>query len=152
MKIRVNGTDQYVDAAQDVPLLYVLRNHLSMVAPKYGCGQGICGACAVLVNGRPVRSCVVALGAVKNAEVTTLHGLSTDPVLRAIQNAFVHEQAAQCGYCSNGMIITAKALLDTNPSPTRAQICAALDANLCRCGAHLRIIRAVERAARELQQ
>lgn len=147
MKLMINGQDRIVDAADDVSLLYVLRNDLALIAPKFGCGHGSCGACAVLVNGKVTRSCVVPVSAVEGTSVTTLEGMSSDAVGRAVQQAFVVEQAAQCGYCSNGMIIAATALLRGNPRPSRAEICAALDDHLCRCGAHLRIIRAVERAA-----
>ena len=147
MMLKINGRERHVEVAGDVPLLYVLRNDLAMVAPKYGCGQGMCGACAVLADGKAIRSCVTPVSSVADAAITTLHGPSDDPTLRALQQAFVAEQAAQCGYCSNGMIMTARVLLDANRAPTRDEVCAALDANLCRCGAHLRIIRAVQRAA-----
>lgn len=151
MRITVNGRVRQVDVSGDVPLLYVLRNDLALAAPKFGCGQGVCGACQVLVDGRPMRSCVVPVAAVESRAVTTLDGPAADPTLLALQEAFVAEQAAQCGYCSNGMIIAAKALLDSNRAPSRAEVCAALDGTLCRCGTHVRIIRAVLRAARAVR-
>ena len=129
------------------PLLYVLRNRFGIQGPKFGCGLGQCGACTVLVNGSAVRSCVYPISASQAARVITLEGLGgpTDP--HPLQRAFIAEQAAQCGYCINGMIMAAKALLDHTPHPTEAEIKAALAGNLCRCGTHVRIVRAVKRAA-----
>lgn len=149
--MHVNGIEREVFAQPDTPLLYALRNDLRLVGPKFGCGEGVCGACTVLVDNRPVRSCVLPVAAVGKAAVVTLEPAPADPVLGALQRAFVAEQAAQCGYCSHGMIITAKALLDATPNPTHADICRALDNNLCRCGAHVRILRAVARAAESLK-
>ncbi|WP_246797337.1 (2Fe-2S)-binding protein [Burkholderia perseverans] len=152
LTLRVNGDERRVpDAAPDTPLLFVLRNDLALNGPKYGCGLGQCGACTVLVDGRPARSCVVPAGAAHGHEVTTLEGLGTLDALHPIQRAFIDEQAAQCGYCLNGMIMSAKALLDRDPSPDDAAIRYALRFNLCRCGTHLEIVRAVQRAARYLQ-
>jgi nicotinate dehydrogenase subunit A len=151
MKLNVNGAEREVLAGPDTPLLYALRNDLQLVGPKFGCGQGFCGCCTVLANDAPMRSCLIPVSAAGNLTLVTLEADSTDPIIRALQSAFVTEQAAQCGYCSNGMIMTARALLKNTPTPTRAAICAALDNNLCRCGAHLRIVRAVERAAASLK-
>lgn len=132
--------------AQD-SLLQVLAHDLAQNGPKYGCGKAQCGACTVLVNGDPVRSCVVPLSAVEGKSVTTLAGLQQQGRPSRLQQAFIDEQAAQCGYCTSGMIMQAQALLDRNPKPTASEVRAALDGNLCRCGAHNRIVRAVLRAA-----
>ena len=129
------------------PLLYVLRNDLGFNGPKYGCGLGQCGACTVLLNGTPVRSCVTPVSAAVGSEVTTLEGLGTPDQPHPLQQAFLTEQAAQCGYCINGMIMTAAGLLRCNPKPTDLQIREALAGNLCRCGTHVRILRAIKRAA-----
>jgi nicotinate dehydrogenase subunit A len=145
----VNGRRRSVDAAPDAPLLYVLRNDLELNAAKFGCGLSQCGACTVLVDGRAVRSCTTPVSAVAGKRVTTLEGLGTAAKPHALQRAFIEEQAAQCGYCIPGMIMSAKALLDRNPRPSEAEIRRALAGNLCRCGTHDRIVRAVERAARE---
>jgi nicotinate dehydrogenase subunit A len=129
----------------------VLRNDFELNAPKYGCGLGQCGACTVLVDGKPTRSCVTPVAAVIGKPVTTLEGIGTPERPHPLQKAFLAEQAAQCGYCTNGMILAAKALLDRTPQPSEAQIKKALAANLCRCGTHSRIIRAIARAAKERQ-
>ena len=147
IRIRVNGSEHDVTAAPDTPLLYVLRNDLSLNGPKFGCGLGQCGACTVHVDGTPRRSCVTALTSVAGRDVVTLEGLGTIEHPHAVQQAFIDEQAAQCGYCVNGMIMRAVALLAQTPHPTRAEITTALSANLCRCGTHMRIVRAIERAA-----
>ena len=147
MSLRVNGKTRVVDTEPDVPLLYVLRNDLELNGPKFGCGMAQCGACTVIMNGNAIRSCVTPVSAVQNKPVTTLEGLGTTKKLHKIQQAFVDEQAAQCGYCINGMIMTTKALLDTNPKPSDVQIKQALAGNLCRCGTHIRILRAVKRAS-----
>ena len=143
----VNGKPHAVAAAPDTPLLYVLRNELGLHGPKFGCGLAQCGACTVLVNGVATRSCVTPISRIGQAEVTTLEGLGTIAKPHPLQKAFIDEQAAQCGYCANGMMMTAKALLDRTPRPTEAQVRKALAANLCRCGTHNRIVRAVLRAA-----
>lgn len=145
-RIRVNGRQYEVTATPETPLLYVLRNELGLVAAKYGCGFGRCGACAVLVDGRPEFSCMVPVGEVAG-EVTTLEGLGTADNLHPLQQAFLDEQAAQCGYCTAGMIVTAAALLERNPVPTDGEIRDALAGTLCRCGSHPRILKAVKRAA-----
>lgn len=145
--ITVNGKRHPVSATPDTPLLYVLRNELGLNSPQFGCGSENCGACTVLLGAQAVKSCKVKVGEATSGAITTLEGLATAEGLHPIQRAFVEEQAAQCGYCGNGMIITTAALLWKNPHPTDEQIREALDGNLCRCGAHLRIIRAVKRAA-----
>jgi nicotinate dehydrogenase subunit A len=147
ISLRVNGKTRVVDTEPDVPLLYVLRNDLELNGPKFGCGMAQCGACTVLMDGNAIRSCVTPISAVQNKPVTTLEGLGTTKKLHRIQQAFIDEQAAQCGYCINGMIMTTKALLDKTPKPTDTEIKRALDGNLCRCGTHLRILRAVKRAS-----
>ena len=148
LTIRVNGKPHPVAAAPDTPLLYVLRNELQLNGPKFGCGLGQCGACTVHLDGRPARSCTVPVSAAGSAAIVTLEGLSGRDSLHPLQQAFIAEQAAQCGYCIGGMIMTAAALLEGNPNPSLAEIKSALDRNLCRCGTHLRILRAVSRAAR----
>ncbi|VVE07228.1 (2Fe-2S)-binding protein [Pandoraea iniqua] len=148
----VNGAPHVVaDATPDTPLLYVLRNDLALNGPKYGCGLGQCGACTVLVDGQPTRSCVVPVSVAREREVTTLEGLGSVDDLHPIQRAFIDEQAAQCGYCLNGMIMSTKALLDRNPMPDDAAIHDALRFNLCRCGTHYEIVKAVHRAAQYLR-
>jgi len=144
--ITVNGKRHTVQAAPDTPLLYVLRNELGLSGPHFGCGDELCGACLVLVGAKPVRSCKLPVAQLGEDRVTTLEGLVEDGELHPVQQAFLEEQAAQCGYCLNGMIITTAALLYRTPHPTDAQVREALDGNLCRCGSHLRILRAVRRA------
>ncbi|HUL93873.1 MAG TPA: (2Fe-2S)-binding protein [Burkholderiales bacterium] len=144
--ITVNGKEHEVAAAADTPLLYVLRNELQLNGPKFGCGLAQCGACTVHIDGKPARSCSVPVSSVKG-RVTTVEGLGTPEKPHPLQAAFVAEQAAQCGYCINGMIMTASAFLAQNPRPSEQQIRAAMDGNLCRCGTHMRILRAVRRAA-----
>ena len=147
IRLKVNGKSQIVDADPEMPLLYVLRDDLELNGPKFGCGLAQCGACMVIMGGNAVPSCVTEVKAAANRPVTTLEGLGSTKKLHAVQKAFVDEQAAQCGYCINGMIISAKALLDKNPKPTDSQIKEALAGNLCRCGTHTRILRAVKRAS-----
>ena len=147
-KLKVNGRPQEVAVPDDTPLLYVLRNDLKLNGPKYGCGLSQCGACTVLVDGQAVRSCVTPVGSVTGQDITTLEGLGTLEKPSKLQQAFIDEQAAQCGYCLNGMIMSAQALLDKSPKPTEAQVRSALDGNLCRCGVHNRVVRAVMRASR----
>ena len=145
--LKVNGKTQVVDVDPETPLLYVLRDDLQLNGPKFGCGLAQCGACTVIMNGNAIRSCVTLVSAAQNQPVTTLEGLGSTKKMHKIQQAFVDEQAVQCGYCINGMIMTSKALLDKNPKPTDAQIKEALAGNLCRCGTHTRILRAVKRAS-----
>ena len=150
ISLKVNGATRSVPAEPDTPLLYVLRNDLELNGAKFGCGLAQCGACTVLIDGKAVRSCVTDIGSIANAEITTLEGLGSIEKPHALQRAFIEEQAAQCGYCINGMIMSAKALLDRNPKPTENDVRQALAANLCRCGTHNRIVRAVLRAASEM--
>jgi len=145
----VNGVARTVTVEAGTPLLYILRNDFELSGPRFGCGLSQCGACTVLVDGRATRSCVLPVDAAAGKKVTTLEGLGSGTKLHPLQRAFIAEQAAQCGYCANGMIMTAKALLDRTAQPTEAQVRKALGANLCRCGAHNRIVRAVLRAAKE---
>jgi nicotinate dehydrogenase subunit A len=146
-RVNVNGHIHDVAAAPDTPLLYVLRNDLTLNSPKYGCGLGECGACTVLIDDVAARSCVIPLAACEGRHVVTLEGLGSRAHPDAVQAAFISEQAAQCGYCLNGMIMTVKALLLRNPHPLEAEIRETLRYNLCRCGAHLEILRAARRAA-----
>jgi nicotinate dehydrogenase subunit A len=148
--IKVNGASRAVPAESDTPLLYVLRNDFALNGAKFGCGLAQCGACTVLIDGKPVRSCITSLGSVGNSEVTTLEGLGTPDKPHPLQKAFIEEQAVQCGYCVSGMIMSAKELLDRNPKATEADVKDALAGNLCRCGTHNRIIGAVLRAGREM--
>ena len=150
LRIRVNGADHDVAAEPDTPLLYVLRNELSLNGPKFGCGLGQCGACTVHVDGAPRRSCVTAISAVAGKDVVTLEGLGTPERPHPLQQAFIDEQAAQCGYCINGMIMQAAAFLATTKRPTEDQVRQALAANLCKCGTHVRIVRAVMRASEKM--
>jgi nicotinate dehydrogenase subunit A len=147
INIKVNGVMHSVPAEPDTPLLYVLRNDLGLNAAKFGCGLAQCGACTVLVDGKPARSCVTPIDALGQSEVTTLEALGTIERPHPLQAAFMAEQAAQCGYCIPGIIMQAKALLDRNPQPSEADVRQELALNLCRCGAHNRIVRAVLRAA-----
>ena len=147
--LRVNGRSQPVDVAPDTPLLYVLRNDLKLDGPKFGCGLGQCGACTVIMQGQAIRSCSVRVDRVGGKEITTLEGLGTPDRPHPVQAAFIQAQAAQCGYCINGMIMTAKALLDRNPNPAEPAIRQALSGNLCRCGTHLEILHAVRLAAQK---
>ena len=147
--LEVNGERHSVAAAPDTALLYVLRNDLGLNAAKYGCGFGQCGACTVIVDGEAVRSCVTPASAAVGRKVVTLEALGTTAKPGTLQQAFIAEQAAQCGYCVAGMMMSAQALLARNPDPTEEQIRTALAGNLCRCGTHNRIVRAVQRAAKE---
>jgi nicotinate dehydrogenase subunit A len=149
--LRVNGIDHTVEAAPNAPLLYILRNDLKMKGAKFGCGLGLCGACTVMIDGHKALSCDTPIWAAIGKDITTIEGITADGLPHAVQRAFISEQAAQCGYCTSGMIMAAVALLRDNPQPTREDICAAMARNLCRCGAHQRIIRAVQRAAQEPQ-
>ena len=148
----VNGSAVSVTADGDTPVLDILRNHLGLVGTKFGCGEEQCGCCMVLVDGRPEKSCGKALSTVAGKHIVTIEGLGTPDRPHPLQQAFLDEQAGQCGYCLSGVLISARALLDKNPAPSRAEIAAALDDNICRCGSHIRILRAVERAARVLRE
>jgi nicotinate dehydrogenase subunit A len=148
----VNGSAVSVDADADTPLLDVLRNRLGLVGTKFGCGLEQCGCCMVLIDGRPEKSCGKPLSAAAGKAVVTIEGLGTPERPHPLQQAFLDEQAGQCGYCLSGILISAKALLDRNAAPTRAEIAAALDDNICRCGSHNRILRAVARAAAAMRE
>ncbi len=147
ISLKVNGKSRVVDADPDTPLLYVLRDDLNLNGPKFGCGLSQCGACTVIMDGKAIRSCDTPVKTAANRPVTTLEGLGSVKKMHPLQKAFIDEQALQCGYCINGFIMSAKALLDANPKPTDSQIKEALAGNLCRCGTHTRILRAVKRAS-----
>jgi nicotinate dehydrogenase subunit A len=150
LTLHVNGRDRAVNLGDpDTPLLYVLRDELALHGPKFGCGLGQCGACSVIVDGQTVRSCTTKAASAQGKKITTLEGLGTPEAPSKIQAAFIAETAAQCGYCTNGMIMTATSLLGRNPHPSEADIRTALAGNLCRCGSHVRVIAAVLRAAKE---
>lgn len=149
--IKVNGQEFDVNSPPETPLLYVLRDNLKLNGAKYGCGLGQCGACTVIVGGKAVLSCVTPIVLVQGKEVTTLEGIGTDDNLGTLQRAFIAEQAAQCGYCIPGMIMRAQALLQKNPDPTDIEIRKWMQPNLCRCGTHMRILRAIRRAADEMK-
>lgn len=152
LKLSVNGTERGVEADNNAPLLYVLRNDLELNGPKFGCGLGQCGACTVLIDGAPARSCLIPAGGVQGKQITTLEGLGSETAPGPVQQAFIDEQAAQCGYCINGMIMATQALLARIPDPSDDDIRQALAFNLCRCGTHVEIVRAVKRAAQLLAQ
>jgi nicotinate dehydrogenase subunit A len=149
--LRVNGERRTVAVEPDTPLLYVLRNDFELNGPKFGCGLAQCGACSVLVDGKEVRSCVTPVSAAATGRITTIEGLGTLEKLHPLQRAFIEEQACQCGFCGSGMVMAAKALLDRNPSPTNQDVRQALNGHLCRCASHNRIVRAVQRAAKEMR-
>jgi nicotinate dehydrogenase subunit A len=144
--LRVNGRDEKLQVTPEATLLHALRNDLALNGPKYGCGLGQCGACTVLVDGMAARACVIPAIAMEGRAITTLEGLAVDDRLHVVQRAFIDAQAAQCGYCLNGMIVATVALLDVNPRPTDGQVADALSHNLCRCGTHVEIVDAVTRA------
>jgi nicotinate dehydrogenase subunit A len=146
IRLIINGEGHDVTAAPETPLLYVLRNDLGLSGPKFGCGLGQCGACMVHIDGDAVRSCTTPLSAATRGPITTIEGLGTPDKPHPVQQAFIDEQAAQCGYCINGMIMATAALVAKNKSPTNQQIRSTLNGNLCRCGTHMRILRAAERA------
>ncbi|MGC2414292.1 MAG: (2Fe-2S)-binding protein [Stellaceae bacterium] len=152
ISLTLNGRPVSVTADADTPLLDVLRNHLGLMGTKFGCGAEQCGSCMVLVDGAPEKSCGKALSTIAGKAVLTIEGLGTPEHPHPLQQAFLDEQAGQCGYCLAGILISAKALLDKNPSPTRREIALALDENICRCGSHTRILRAVALAARRMAE
>ncbi len=152
IKITVNGRAHEVTADEETPLLYVLRNEAGCKGVRYGCGLGQCGSCTVIIDGKPVQSCDLPVSAVAGKSITTIEGIGSVDHPHPLQRAFVEEQAAQCGYCATGIIMSAKALLDVNASPSDAQVKEALSKNLCRCGTHQRILRAVKRAAIEMRK
>jgi nicotinate dehydrogenase subunit A len=145
--LHVNGASREIAADPETPLLYVLRNDFKLKGARFGCGLGQCGACTVIIDGKAVQSCDVPVSAVAGLSITTIEGISAPDRLHPLQQAFIREQAAQCGYCASGIIMSAKALLDANPGPTDAQIRAALARNLCRCGTHIRMLRAIRSVA-----
>ncbi len=149
--LTVNGSAKYVAGPETATLLDVLRSQLGLMGTRYGCGLEQCGVCMVLVDGQPVHACTREVGTVAGKKITTVEGLGSEAKPHPLQQAFLDEQAGQCGYCLSGILISAKALLDRNPKPSRADIVAALDKHLCRCGSHTRILRAVERAATAVQ-
>jgi len=151
-RLRVNGRDCEVRAEPGTPLLYILRNDLKLKGTRFGCGCGSCGACNVLFDGRPVQSCDTPLWSAPGHEITTIEGIGGESGLHPVQQAFIDEQAIQCGYCIDGIIIAAVALLERVEDPSDAQIAAALDRNLCRCGTHVRILRAIRSAARAMRE
>jgi len=148
IRFRLNGRPAALDANDGDTLLWALRGELGLTGAKYGCGEGLCGACTVLVDGKAVRSCVTSLQRVAGKDVATIEGMAQDGQLHPLQQAFIEHGAFQCGYCTPGMLLQAQALLKSNPKPTRAQIAAQLEHNLCRCGAHQRVIDAVESVSR----
>lgn len=145
--LNVNGKKLRVDVDPQTPLLYVLRDHLNLTGTKYGCGEARCGACTVLVDGQPMRSCVTAVARATEKQIDTIEGLEKDGKLNALQEAFLKADALQCGYCTSGMIVSATALLNKNPKPTRDEIVQHMNGNICRCGTYLRIVNAIEIAA-----
>ncbi|PYQ79671.1 MAG: (2Fe-2S)-binding protein [Acidobacteria bacterium] len=148
--LTVNGTPHLVDVEPSVPLLYVLRNDLGLEGPRFGCGLGQCGACTVIIKGEAVRSCTRPVSTAQGMDITTLEGLARDGVLHPLQRAWIDEQVPQCGFCQNGQILTAKALLDRNPHPTDAEIRQGMEGALCRCMTYYRIQAAIKRAAKEM--
>jgi isoquinoline 1-oxidoreductase alpha subunit len=151
IKLTINGKSHSIDAEDSATLLWILRDQLELTGTKYGCGQGSCGACTVHVNGKPVRACLTSMSAVEGATVTTIEGVGSAGNLHPVQKAWIAEQVPQCGYCQSGQIMSAVALLQENLSPSREEIVAAMDGNLCRCGAYLRIVKAIQRAAAEVR-
>ena len=149
--IEVNGRRHETDADPETPLLYILRNDLGLVGTRYGCGLAQCGSCTVIIDGKSIQSCDAPLSAVAGKSITTVEALGSGDALHPLQRAFIAEQAAQCGYCASGILMSAKALLDAKPDPSDAEIRAALERNLCRCGTHGRILRAIRRAAKEMR-
>jgi len=150
-RLNVNGKDISVRADGEESLLSVLRNRLEMTGTKYGCGEGQCGACTVLLDGKPRRSCRVSVGSVANARITTIEGLERDGMLTPVQQAFLEEEALQCGYCTSGMIVSATALLREHPQPSEQQIVEFMNGNICRCGTYPRIVAAIQRASRSAE-
>lgn len=152
LQLEINGKAHQVDADPEVPLLYVLRENLDLTGTKYGCGEGQCGACTVMVDGVARRSCVTPVGSVAGKKITTIEGLAGSGKLHPLQQAFWDADAFQCSYCTSGMIVAAAAFLKTNPNPSEAQIAHALNGNVCRCGTHPRIIAAVQKAAKAMRE
>ncbi len=151
LRLKLNGADQVIDTDPGRPLLSVLRTDLALTGTKFGCGEGHCGSCTVLVGGKARRSCSLTLADVEGKEVTTIEGFASDGVLHPLQRAFAEEGALQCGFCTPGMIMNAAALLERKPNASRTEIIEGMDGNLCRCGAHVRILRAIEKAADSME-
>ena len=150
--LKINGQSHTIDVEPDCPLLYVLRDNLALNNPRFGCGLGQCGACTVLLDNRTVRSCTLPVSAAAGKEIVTLEGLATEGNPHPVQKAFIQEQAFQCGYCLNGWVLTAKALLDKNPHPSDEEMRNAFESLICRCGSHVRIFAAVRQAADETKR
>jgi aerobic-type carbon monoxide dehydrogenase small subunit (CoxS/CutS family) len=151
-KLNVNGSSHTIDADADISLLSVLRDQLDLTGSKYGCGEGQCGACTVLIDGSPRRSCITTVGAVGQKQITTIEGLAQEDRLHPLQEAFLEEAAMQCAYCTSGMIMTAVSLLHANPKPSAADISHSMEGNICRCGTHPRIVAAIQKAAKSMNQ
>jgi nicotinate dehydrogenase subunit A len=151
MNLKVNGRSHTVDVDDKTPLLYVLSDDLGLRGPKFGCGLGQCGSCTVIVKGQSIRSCITPVGTVADADITTLEGLGTIANPHPIQKAFIDEQAMQCGFCVSGVILTAKAFLDRNPNANNVEIAQAMSGVLCRCASNVRMLRAIQRYAREVK-
>lgn len=151
LTLNVNGRMREVQADAETPLLYALRNDLGLIGTRYGCGLGMCGTCTVIIDGKPVQSCDLPVSAAVGKQITTVEALGSTTALHPLQRAFIAEQAAQCGYCASGILMAAKALLDVNNDPSDSDIRSALEGNLCRCGTHGRILRAIKRAAQEMR-
>jgi nicotinate dehydrogenase subunit A len=152
IEFNINGVRRTVTAEENTPLIYILRNDLKLKGTRFGCGQGLCGCCTVLLDGRSVQSCNTPLSAAEDRTVTTIEGLGGGPALHPLQEALIEEQAGQCGYCLTGIIMGAAALLDRNPAPTDAEIRTGLDVHLCRCGSYDRILRAIRRASQKMSK
>jgi aerobic-type carbon monoxide dehydrogenase small subunit (CoxS/CutS family) len=152
LTLLINGSERHVETPADESLLAVLRDHLQLTGTKYGCGEGQCGACTVLLDGRPVRSCRTSVSAAAGKKVTTIEGLEKAGTLHAVQEAFLHEQAFQCAYCTSGMIMSSVALLGTNPNPSESDIVGFMNGNICRCGTYPRIVSAIQRAAQMMRK
>jgi aerobic-type carbon monoxide dehydrogenase small subunit (CoxS/CutS family) len=152
LRLLINGSERHVEAPADESLLSVLRDRLQLTGTKYGCGEGQCGACTVLLDGRPVRSCRTSVGAVPGKKITTIEGLARDGKLHPVQEAFLKEQAFQCAYCTSGMIMSSVALLGTNSNPSERDIVSFMNGNICRCGTYPRIVCAIQRAAQSMRK
>lgn len=151
-KLNVNGSARTIEADAEINLLSVLREQLDLTGSKYGCGEGQCGACTILIDGNPRRSCITPVGAVGEKQITTIEGLALGDRLHPLQEAFLEEAAMQCAYCTSGMIMTAASLLHANPNPSRADISHSMEGNICRCGTHPRIVAAIQKAAIAMRQ
>ena len=152
LRLLINGSERQVDAPLEESLLSVLRDRLQLTGTKYGCGEGQCGACTVLLDGRPVRSCRTSIASAAGKKITTIEGLETAGRLHPVQEAFLHEQAFQCAYCTSGMIMSSVALLGTNPNPSEGDIVSFMNGNICRCGTYPRIVSAIQRAAQSMRK